>query len=273
MNKQQFLDRILEVGEGRPIYVERDDKKLIYEEWLKSIRSFAYYSDRDEYAIFINHHIANPPVSTDNIEFYDKSRIVLDIPHDIANESINKLKFLEPIESTVILPDSAVLALHAFSDEPSGKEWGGGIDFEIIDGKPEVERIVAYLAEKNMVPWRVIRKYQDIEVRFHTHPNKEFASPSVSDIYAFVESKQQVEFIVTEKQILILTKTKNTPDKLEEDEIEERTPRLGYTRYSKKEQIQDLRILSKNYGIKWEVIDFPKDVKFDINVVRGKAKV
>jgi|GEM_PF-4368641 len=107
----------------------------------------------------------------------------------------------------VTLPASLLKALYALQKEPTKYEWGGGIDFEIIAGSPQVERILAYFAEKGQVPERVRTKYEaDIEVLFHTHPRHNRVQPSISDITTFATSRAQVELIIAGREIALLEK-------------------------------------------------------------------
>lgn len=115
----------------------------------------------------------------------------------------------------VVLPDSARKALYSLQDEPTGAEWGGGIDFEIVKGRPQIERIITYYAEEGMVPSRILGKYRpDVEVEFHTHPDSSLAVPSPEDIHSFiVQVTQQVWFILARDEMIVLEKTRNTPKK------------------------------------------------------------
>lgn len=107
----------------------------------------------------------------------------------------------------VTLPGSLLKALYALQKEPTGYEWGGGIDFEIIAGEPQIERVLAYFAEEGKIPYRVLKKYErDVEVLFHTHPRHNRVQPSVSDITTFAASCAQVELIIAGEEIALLEK-------------------------------------------------------------------
>lgn len=107
----------------------------------------------------------------------------------------------------VTLPGSLLQALYKLQKEPTKYEWGGGIDFEIIAGSPQVERIIAYFAEKHVVPERVRIKYEpDVEVLFHTHPRQRRVQPSASDITTFASSHAKVELIIAGEEIGLLEK-------------------------------------------------------------------
>lgn len=107
----------------------------------------------------------------------------------------------------VTLPGSLLKALYALQKEPTGYEWGGGIDFEIIAGEPQIERVLAYFAEEGKIPYRVLKKYErDVEVLFHTHPRHNRVQPSISDITTFAASRAQVELIIAGKEIALLEK-------------------------------------------------------------------
>lgn len=110
----------------------------------------------------------------------------------------------------VTLPGSLLQALYALQKEPSAYEWGGGIDFEIIGGWPQVERVLAYFAEVAQVPEEVLTKYErDVEVLFHTHPRQSFVQPSAGDITTFLSSPAQVSLIIAEREIGLLNKRPN----------------------------------------------------------------
>lgn len=112
-----------------------------------------------------------------------------------------------PKSQLVTLPNSLLRALYALQKEPRGYEWGGGIDFEIIGGWPEVERVLAYFAEKGKVPEEVLTKYErDVEVLFHTHPRQSFVQPSTGDITAFLSSPAQAQLIIAGTEIALLDK-------------------------------------------------------------------
>ena len=107
----------------------------------------------------------------------------------------------------VTLPGSLLQALYKLQKEPTRYEWGGGIDFEIIAGYPQVERILAYFGEKGRVPSRVLKKYgRDIEVTFHTHPRQKRVQPSAEDIASFVRSPAQVSMIIAGEEIGLFEK-------------------------------------------------------------------
>ncbi len=108
----------------------------------------------------------------------------------------------------VTLPESLLKALYELQKEPRGYEWGGGIDFEIINDEPQVERIIAYFGEEGKIPSSVLEKYWgDIEVMFHTHPRQKKVQPSAGDFMSFIASPSQVEFIIAEEEIGIFEKT------------------------------------------------------------------
>ncbi|HEB13396.1 MAG TPA: hypothetical protein ENI13_00265 [candidate division CPR3 bacterium] len=108
----------------------------------------------------------------------------------------------------VTLPESLLKALYELQKEPRGYEWGGGIDFEIINDEPQIERILAYFGVKAGIPEKVWKKYgPDVEVIFHTHPTQKKVQPSSSDILSFLSSPAQVEFIVAGEEIALFEKT------------------------------------------------------------------
>lgn len=117
------------------------------------------------------------------------------------------MKDIPPKTQLVTLPSSLLRALYTLQKEPRGYEWGGGIDFEIIGGWPEVERVLAYFADVGKVPEEVLTKYErDVEVLFHTHPRQSFVQPSAGDITTFLSSPAQVSLIIAEREIALLEK-------------------------------------------------------------------
>ena len=108
----------------------------------------------------------------------------------------------------VTLPTSLLQALYELQKEPSGYEWGGGIDFEIVNDEAQVERILAYFGETGKIPERVAEKYRgDVEVLFHTHPNQGKVQPSPSDLLSFFSSHAQVILIIAREEIALFEKT------------------------------------------------------------------
>ena len=276
--KKEFLDMIKVVGEGKPIDIALIPKiggKRIYGEWEQFSIWTQYGESYEEDIISIQHlRRVNPPENISDISFQDEDEVDIDeISSELANVAISKLIFKVPLETKVLLPRSVVEGLHGLQKEPTGYEWGGGIDFEIIKGKPQIERLLAYFGEVKRMPWRVIKKYgNDVEVKFHTHPNRKLANPSKSDILSFIHAKQQVQLIVSKFQILVLYKTKNTPKSLEKSDIEERTPNVGYVVHNYRNQKEVLEIMRKEYKINYNLFAYPNDVAIDLEVVRKVLK-
>jgi len=167
-----------------------------------------------------------------------------------------------PIRTEVELPRSLREALTAFAEEPTETEWGGGIDFEIIRGKPRVERVLAYLGAPGAIPREVWEKYgSDVEVSFHTHPKQPFALPSRADINTFLNSPRQVSIIACPLEILVMTKTekaKPTPYQ----EIEKALSSDVYRSPAKmKERLEEL-------GIKAEWHPVAEKIRLDLAIIR-----
>ena len=172
----------------------------------------------------------------------------------------------------VTLPISAKEALYGMQQEPSGYEWGGGIDFEIVKGQPQVERILAYLGEEGKVPMRALLKYEDdVEVQFHTHPNRDTGDPSKEDIGYFINSKQQIAFIIARNEICIFEKTLETPKVITAVGIEKRTPGLSYYYEDPEKRKFQREMIEREYHMKITVLPRKSDIAFDLNIVRELA--
>lgn len=281
--KQEFIDMILEAGNGIPIDVALLHVKSAMNLWFRDNYDIKFRSGTIEITILKLFRLWNPPIEKADIWFridvsdafskrrwsmYDELEEILD---EVAVEAVNKLRFLTPIEEKQVVefPKSSKKMLFGSADEPTDYEWGGGIDFEIVEGKPQIERILSYFGEYGEIPTRVFNKYKsDIEVRFHTHPNRKFALPSKPDILLFINSHQQVEFIISKNEMLILEKTKNTPENITEIEIEQKTPHIGYARHRVEDQIKDLKIIENKYKLKTRIVKYNQDIELDLNVVR-----
>lgn len=282
---QEFLDMIKVAGGGRPIDISRFTTSPLMDMWRydKAHRGIDYCSSK---LIDTKHPVeiqiydidkVNPPLYKSDIYFLKiisesvRERIS-EIPDDISNELVSKLVFKEPLER-VLLPSSIVEGLHGLQREPTNYEWGGGIDFEIVKGMPYIERLLAYFGDVEKVPWRVIKKYgNDVEVLFHTHPNRKLANPSKNDILTFINAEQKVEIIVSKFHILILYKTKNTPTSLEKSDIYERTPDIGYVVHNYRDQKEALEKMRKEYKINYALFVYPNDVVIDLEVVKKVLK-
>ncbi len=165
----------------------------------------------------------------------------------------------------VTLPESLLKALYALQKEPRGYEWGGGIDFEIINDKPQVERILAYFGVKGGIPYRVIKKYgPDVEVIFHTHPTQKKVQPSSSDILSFFSSPAQVEFIVASEEIALFEKTPAFKSEALKG-IKFEVP------FYYEPEIEMPRIITQLAGVGINVYVYPKSKAspvFDLNIIR-----
>ena len=172
-----------------------------------------------------------------------------------------------PPKEEVHLPVSAREALYSFQKEPTGIQWGGGIDFEIVEGKPQVERILAYLGELRMVPGRIVQKYaQDVEVRFHTHPSQDTAIPSTEDLVSFINSKQQIDFVVAGQEILVLEKTPGVVSPVTMATISSTLPEYGV--YEPERQSNMLEDIEDRLKLKPTIVSRSSPVTFDLNIIR-----
>jgi len=171
--------------------------------------------------------------------------------------------------TSVTLPHSLLEALHALAAEPTGHEWGGGIDFEIIADKPQIERVMAYFAEEGKVPHRVSGKYErDVEVFFHTHPNQALVQPSPTDIQTFVMRPAQVSFIIAREEIALLEKR---------DDFEERIQTVKGmsvpTYYEPEKAVPMIKNELDKIGI--DYVSYPRGMDspvFDLEIVRRLAE-
>ena len=173
-----------------------------------------------------------------------------------------------PPKEEVTLPSSATKALYSLQEAPSGFQWGGGIDFEIIKGKPRVQRILAYLGEEGTIPGKIVRKYsQDVEIRFHTHPGQDTAMPSTQDLISFINSKQQIGFIVGGEEILILEKTPEVVSPVTMDLISYALPEYGVY-YKPELQTNMLKDIEDRLKLKPTLVPRSSPVTFDLNIIR-----
>lgn len=169
-----------------------------------------------------------------------------------------------------VIPHSLKEALYTLQNDPLEREWGGGIDFEIIGDKPQIERILAYYGEKYQIPSRIIGKYaDDVEISFHTHPTENIAMPSTLDLLGFINSKQQIEFIVANSEIYVLEKTRNTPTTTTEEEIERLAPEDAYDLEDRKMQKTYTKDIKEHFNIRSTIIPRKKDLSFSLNTIKG----
>jgi len=180
-------------------------------------------------------------------------------------EHINPRTGIEHIEPTtaVKLPRALKDSLQALQKESGDYEWGGGIDFEIIKGKPRIERVLSYFGEKWKIPSRVFRKYDnDVEVTFHTHPGESKVQPSQGDISSFFSSPQQVELIIADDEILVLEKT-----------TEAKTPSwkeiIGNIPFAHDPVYMPLiEETLKRWGVKTTVVPRESTIMLDLDIIR-----
>jgi len=169
----------------------------------------------------------------------------------------------------VTLPESARKALYGLQEEPTGYQWGGGIDFEIIHGRAQVERILAYLGEEGKVPWRALQKYgRDVEVQFHTHPRQDRAMPSNDDLTTFINGNQQVDFIVAGTEILILEKTPAVAPQVSTELIGKALSEFGNV-YQPWLQTEHLKAIRDRLKLKTTLVPRTSNISFDLEIVRG----
>ena len=165
----------------------------------------------------------------------------------------------------VTFPESLLKALYALQKEPRGYEWGGGIDFEIINDEPQVERILAYFGIKGGISERVWKKYgPDVEVIFHTHPTQKKVQPSPSNILSFFASPAQVEFIVAGEEIALFEKTPAFKGEALKGIKLEIPDSYG-------PEIQMPKIITQLAGVGIDVSVYPKSEAspvFDLNIIR-----
>lgn len=278
--KKEFLAKILEVGKGKPIDTSTFawDKGQLEKEWAFVQPLDALLLSQGPRSIWItNLSKTNPPKNEIDIVFESMSgtRLInIDTIPDAFAEDIIKLIYKPNAKQFVILPYSAKEALHGLQKDEEGIEWGGGIDFEIVKGRAQIERILAYYAEKWEIPSRIIRKYKkDVEVQFHTHPSQALAIPSIEDIVSFINSSQQMEFIAAGEEILILEKTRNTPKVTNSKLVESQLSCEWKTPSDKPEQLKMLKRLDDEYKIRTTVIPYSKDTTIiNINVIKGEKK-
>lgn len=129
-------------------------------------------------------------------------------PYKILHPAIKKKK--RKVEA--LIPKGMQSGLRGFAKDPHSIEYGGALDFEGKYNRIDLERALVYVGEKQEIPYKIRRKYaEDYEVLFHTHPDRERAYPSGSDVHALLcSSQQQISFIISEKDILVMEKTPDT---------------------------------------------------------------
>ncbi len=176
------------------------------------------------------------------------------------------------VREKVVLPESAKKALYGLQEEATGYQWGGGIDFEIVRGRPQVERILAYLGEEGKIPWRVLQKYgYDVEVRFHTHPGQARAIPSIGNLASFINGNQQVEFVVAGGEILILEKTPEVVSEVSASLISEALSEFSNV-YQPWLQADELEAIRDRLKLKTTLVPRADNVSFDLSIVRRLQK-
>ena len=107
----------------------------------------------------------------------------------------------------VNIPSSVRGALHSLQQRADSIEYGGGIDFEVMRGRAEVERLLVFLGEFRKVPGSIRQRFtDDVEVEFHTHPDRMLGNPSLQDLIAFSAARQRVSLIVARDDMLLLFK-------------------------------------------------------------------
>jgi proteasome lid subunit RPN8/RPN11 len=277
--KKEFIAKILEVGKGKPIDTSMFGQTIVEDEWI--------FSDELDILLFRHEHLdiiiydikkTNPPKKEADIGFrYEKDRKkthIDTIPDDVAEDIIKQLYAPYAKPTSVELTYSAKEAIHGLQKDIEDIEWGGGIDFEIIKGRPQIERIIAHYAEKGAVPSRIIRKYEnDVEMSFHTHPHQALAVPSKADINCFINSKQQVDIIAAGEEIVILEKTRNTPKTVTEKEVSSELPAKWYQPENKSEQLKKLKEIEQKFKIRSTIIPYTEEkTVLDLNVIRNLQK-
>lgn len=112
------------------------------------------------------------------------------------------------------MPLAMVGALYQLQKDKQEVEYGGAVDFELVKGKPAVERVLAYTGAVKAVPvevWDKVFLNPDVELTFHTHPRQKLAIPSEGDIIFFLTTAAQAMLIVAGQESILLTKGSGTP--------------------------------------------------------------
>jgi len=120
----------------------------------------------------------------------------------------------EEITGKVRIPPAIVGALYQLQGDKQEVEYGGAIDFELIRGRPAVERVLTYTGVVRAVPgeiWEKVFANPDIELTFHSHPKQNIAIPSDGDIIFFLTTAAQAMLIVAGEEAILLTKGIGTP--------------------------------------------------------------
>jgi len=179
---------------------------------------------------------------------------------------------------TVEIPSEIRKALHALQSRGDNVEYGGGIDFELVAAPGEgamVEKLIAFLGQPERVPAEtVIRFSSDVEVEWHTHPNRKWGNPSRQDLVAFSSDPQTVHIIIANDDLLILSETVDTPQNISHAEIERladeaNIPELGMAIVELTERAKSDRFLTRvlNYRLQRVARRLNPPVKFDLRVI------
>lgn len=179
-------------------------------------------------------------------------------------------------------------SLHSLQSRLDDVEYGGGIDFEIMRGQPEIEKMLVFLGAAASVPDELMRRFKtrDYEAVFHTHPSRYNAAPSVADIanmlYTFMTQRAQAYIIVAENDMVIYIKswvfTQRPPsgDEMETEGIKRAGANYGYNEIGyQPENLARARVgdafLRDAYHI--DVVRVPREhvgpVPLDISVFRS----
>lgn len=278
--KDEFVAKIREAGKGMPIDISKISTKPQYNTWFYVAGVDGLdFGDGTRQVIISYIMEVNPPEewAIYFLEGEGDERFVATVPDSFADFAIGNLTYKDPfmspsasIKQKAMLSHSGKEALYALQRDREGVEWGGGIDFEIINNQPRVERILTYYGEEHKIPSRIIRKYgNDVEVQFHTHPNCKFAEPSDNDINQFINIEQRVCFIIADDEILVREKTRNTPKSTNIDEVKSECPSTHYQGTNKSEQMKAINEIEKKFAIRTAIIPRKANLVFDLNIIRN----
>lgn len=181
----------------------------------------------------------------------------------------------------VRVPPAIVGALYRLQQDKNETEYGGAIDFEMVKGKPAVERVLSYTGVARAVPaetWEKVFMNPDIELTFHTHPGQTLAIPSEGDIIFFLTTDPGAMLIFAQEEASLLVKGAGTPpaafarEHMEKYEATARratrTP-AATTRKAQEEMVNDLK---RELDIDMVIFPATKPIDIALKIVQDVSR-
>ena len=181
----------------------------------------------------------------------------------------------------VRVPPAIVGALYRLQQDKAEVEYGGAIDFELLKGKPAVERVLSYTGVARAIPgetWEKVFQNPDIELTFHTHPGQNLAIPSEGDIIFFMTTEPGAMLIFAKDEAGLMIKGVGTPpadfarEHMEQyQETARRATELPKV-LSKKEQDQMTKDLKRELDIDMVIFPGTKPIDIALKIVQDIAR-